>query len=181
MAAGHRPFVQPGPRPVMLQPGALPPPLPTNCPPGLEYLAMVDRILVQQNVEIAEVLTGIEFANRYLVMDCFGMPVYYAAEESDFCERQCCGPRRGFLLHITNNIGQDVINCRREFRCCAGCCCACADCCRHQLFIEAPPGQRIAQILQQTAASCRTDLAIFDTRGTMQLFIKGTKSFNQVV
>lgn len=30
-----------------------PPPIP-NCPPGLEYLTMVDRILVHQKVELLE-------------------------------------------------------------------------------------------------------------------------------
>jgi len=29
-------------------------PVPLNCPPGLEYLAMVDQILVHQKVELLE-------------------------------------------------------------------------------------------------------------------------------
>jgi len=30
---------------------------------------------------------------------------YYTAE-SDACMRQCCGPQRGFTMHITDNFGQ---------------------------------------------------------------------------
>ena len=26
--------------------------------------------------------------------------------ESDVCMRQCCGPGRGFTMHITDNLGQ---------------------------------------------------------------------------
>jgi len=26
--------------------------------------------------------------------------------ESDSCMRQCCGPQRGFTMHITDNFGQ---------------------------------------------------------------------------
>ena len=29
-----------------------------------------------------------------------------ACSESDLCMRQCCGPSRGFIMHITDNYGQ---------------------------------------------------------------------------
>ena len=38
-----------------------------NCPPGLEYLTQVDQILVHQQVELWEVTTGYQTANRYIV------------------------------------------------------------------------------------------------------------------
>ena len=37
-------------------------------PPGLEYLAMVDQLLIKQKVEIFEAFTGFESSNKYKVI-----------------------------------------------------------------------------------------------------------------
>ena len=47
-----------------------------------------------------------ETSNRYAIKNSVGQQVYFAAEESDTCHRQCCGPARGFVMHITDNLGQ---------------------------------------------------------------------------
>jgi hypothetical protein len=66
------------------------------------------------------------------------------------CMRQCCGPQRGFTMHITNNFGQEVIRVTRDFKCCAGCnCCACCECCAMEIRVEAPVGQIIGYVRQQ--------------------------------
>ena len=54
--------------PVMQQPqygeGGLPPPdyggqpPPMGCPPGLQYLTMVDQLIVKQKMEVLEMITG---------------------------------------------------------------------------------------------------------------------------
>ena len=51
-----------------------------DCPPGLEYLAQVDQLLVQQHIEILEVLTGYETNNRYSVKNSVGQQIYFATE-----------------------------------------------------------------------------------------------------
>ena len=56
-----------------------------SCPPGLEYLAQVDQVLVQQLVEMLEAFTGWETCNKYRVLNNMGQQCYYAFEESDFC------------------------------------------------------------------------------------------------
>ena len=63
--------------------------------------------------------------------------------------RQCCGPQRGFKIHIVDNTNQEVMKVTREFKCCAGCCwCAsCCDCCSHELSIESH-GQIIGYVKQ---------------------------------
>ena len=39
--------------------------VPLNCPPGLEYLAMLDQVLIQQKVELLEgALPGFKFTER---------------------------------------------------------------------------------------------------------------------
>ncbi|XP_063726963.1 phospholipid scramblase 2-like isoform X2 [Symsagittifera roscoffensis] len=130
---------------VMPPPGSVP-----NCPPGLEYLTQVDQILVHQVVELLEAFTGWETKNRYVLKNTLGQQVYYAMEESDLCMRQCCGPARAFVIHITDNMEQEVMLIRRQFKCCAGCCwfAACSRC-TYEVCIEAPPGQVIAYVTQQ--------------------------------
>ncbi|XP_064603932.1 phospholipid scramblase 2-like isoform X2 [Liolophura sinensis] len=121
-----------------------------GCPPGLEYLTQVDQLLVQQQVELFELFTNWETKNKYRVSNSLGQQVYFAAEESDTCMRQCCGPHRGFVMHITDNLGQEVIRVTREFKCCTGCgCCAHIDGCAYTVTVEAPPGQVVGYVKQQ--------------------------------
>ncbi|XP_046381082.2 phospholipid scramblase 2-like isoform X1 [Haliotis rufescens] len=139
MMPGQRPPVQ-----WMSRPEAIP-----GCPPGLEYLTQVDQLLVQQQIEILEMITGFETANKYVIRNSLGQQVYFASEESDACTRQCCGPQRGFTMHITDNNSQEVIRVQREFKCCAGWnCCANADGCAHLCSIEAPVGQLVGYVRQ---------------------------------
>lgn len=122
---------------------------PLGCPPGLEYLTQIDQLLVHQQVELFEVFTNWETANRYQVKNSVGQQIYFAHEESDVCQRQCCGPSRGFTMHITDNMQQEVIRVTREFKCCAGCCwCADIDHCGFEVAVEAPVGQIVGYVRQ---------------------------------
>lgn len=122
-----------------------------GCPPGLEYLTQINQLLVHQQIEMMELVLNWESKNRYQIKNTMGQQVYFASEESDTCGRQCCGPNRAFTMHITDNMGQEVIRVSREFRCCSryNCnCCICGDCCAHEITVEAPPGQVIGYIKQ---------------------------------
>ena len=71
---------------------------------------MVDQLLIKQKVEVLEVVTGFETANKYEVLNSMGQhvgelliendiftgkfQVYAAKEDSDCCTRMCCGPNR---------------------------------------------------------------------------------------
>ena len=46
-----------------------------GCPPGLQYLTMVDQLLIKQKVEILEAVTGFETANKYEVLNSLGQNV----------------------------------------------------------------------------------------------------------
>lgn len=138
--------VNPGGQPVLMTaPGQIP-----GVPPGLEYLTQIDQLLVHQQVEIFEALSGWEMQNKYQVKNSLGQQVFFAAEESGCCMRMCCGPGRGFVMHITDNFGNEVIRAVRDFKCCAGCCwCASPDsCCSMDIRIEAPIGQTVGYLKQ---------------------------------
>ena len=47
----------------------------SGCPPGLQYLTMVDQLLIKQKVEILEAVTGFETANKYEVLNSMGQNV----------------------------------------------------------------------------------------------------------
>merc|ERR1711908_237228 len=78
------------------------------CPSGLEYLLQVDQLLIKQTIEMVEVLTGFETQNKYKILNSMGQQVYFAAEESDRCTRQCCGPLRSFEMTILDNNSREV-------------------------------------------------------------------------
>ncbi|KHJ79773.1 Scramblase, partial [Oesophagostomum dentatum] len=107
---GQAPYMT---QPITAQPGAFPSqtaiwmPMPQpieGVPPGLEYLTMVDKIMVNQIFEVMELITGFETKNRYAITNANGEQVFYALEESGCCERQCCGSSRGFTMHVVDNF-----------------------------------------------------------------------------
>nr|XP_060623746.1 phospholipid scramblase 2-like [Anolis sagrei ordinatus] len=125
------------------------PPPPANCPPGLEYLSQIDQILIHQQIELLEILTGFETCNKYEIKNSLGQRVYFAAEESDCCTRNCCGPSRPFTMKIMDNMGQEVIELLRPLRCSS----CCFPCCLQELEVHAPPGTPVGYI-KQTWSPC---------------------------
>ena len=89
---------------------------PPGCPPGLQYLTMVDQLVVKQKVEVFEAFTGFETANKYQVFNSLGQQVFYAKEDTDCCTRQCCGPMRPFDMNIADMQGHEVIHLNRPLR-----------------------------------------------------------------
>jgi len=110
----------------------------------------IDQVLVKQQVELLEAFTGWEQNNKYKILNNQGQQIYFAAEESSMCQRQCCGSARGFVIHITDNMNTEVLRLRRDFKFCAGCCwCANSDACAHEVIVEAPIGQVVGYIRQE--------------------------------
>lgn len=63
------------------------------------------------------VLLGWETNNQYVVKNSLGQQVWLAAEESDFCTRLVCGPVRSFVMHLQDNVGQEVLTLTRPLKC----------------------------------------------------------------
>ncbi|XP_039616496.1 phospholipid scramblase 1-like isoform X2 [Polypterus senegalus] len=117
---------------------------PIGCPPGLEYLTQIDQVLIHQQIELAEVIFGLQFNNKYEIKNSLGQKIFFAAEENDFCNRCCCGPLRSFVIKIMDNFNQEVIEVRRPLRCGGFCC----PCCPQELEVHAPPGTPIGYVVQ---------------------------------
>jgi len=73
--------------------------------------------MICQQIELLEVFTSFEGANRYVVKTPQGQQLFFAAEESGCCERQIFGPARPFELKILSNTNQIVTNAIRPLRC----------------------------------------------------------------
>lgn len=140
----------------------------SNCPPGLEYLTMVDQILIQQKVELVEALVGFETNNKYEICNTMGQRVYYAAEETGCCSRLICGAIRPYTMRIMDNYGQEVIHLHRSLRC-ESCWCPC---CLQKVKVESPPGNTIGYV-RQGWSLCRPVFKIEDANGDTKIRVQG--------
>ncbi|XP_046673260.1 phospholipid scramblase 2-like isoform X1 [Homalodisca vitripennis] len=138
------------------------------CPPGLEYLTSVDQLLVHQKVELCEALIGYETCNKFVIKNSLGQQVFYAAEESDCCSRNFCGPLREFRMTILDNFNQEVMSMDRPF----GCGPCCFPCCLQEIKVYAPPGC-LAGTVKQNWTLWKPSFQIKNAEGETVLTIEG--------
>ncbi|MCD6364810.1 MAG: scramblase [Planctomycetes bacterium] len=82
----------------------------------MDKLGDVETLLVRQQKEWGEILTGFETRNRYVVTDAGGAELYFAAEESSLLGRWLLNTLRPFTIHVQAAGGQDVLRVKRPFR-----------------------------------------------------------------
>ncbi|XP_045163260.2 phospholipid scramblase 1-like [Mercenaria mercenaria] len=115
-----------------------------NCPPGLEYLCQLDRLFLQQEVEVSPggMYGPVANCNWYKVLNGNGQQVFTAIEGTPQMDGGCvCLPgQRGYNVHGKDNIGNEVMRISRDPLCCS--CCPCLGC-EHLVQIEAPVGHVI--------------------------------------
>ncbi|NXO99887.1 PLS2 scramblase, partial [Certhia brachydactyla] len=145
----------------------MPPSIP-NCPPGLEYLTQIDQVLIHQQLELLEIVTGFEEKNKYELKNALGQRVYFAIEDTDCLTRNFCGPARPFTMRIIDNLGREVITLHRPLRC-STCCCPC---CLQELEVQAPPGTTVGYVVQNWHF-CLPKFTIQDEKKTDILKISG--------
>jgi len=147
--------------------------VPQNCPPGLEYLTMIDQLLIKQKKEMLEAISsilgcGCETKNKYKVKNTLGQNVYKAKEDTDCCTRNCCGPARPFEMTIKDNEDREVIHLSRPLRCQT----CCFPCCLQEMDVSSPPGSVIGSIAQEWSL-CKPQFAVKDQDGNVVLKIMG--------
>ncbi|XP_067644376.1 phospholipid scramblase 2 isoform X2 [Eurosta solidaginis] len=176
-ASGYGPQV-----PIMTQPGMPPQGQPMgaggdwmsipqgipNCPRGLEYLTMVDQLLVKQKVELLEAFTGFETNNKFSIKNALGQKVYYAVEDNDCCTRNMCGPARPFDMKVFDNFRNEVIHMHRPLACSS----CCFPCCLQTMEVTAPPGNVIGTVEQEWSI-CSPSFSIKNHIGDTVLRIEG--------
>ncbi|XP_053167041.1 phospholipid scramblase 1-like [Hemicordylus capensis] len=133
------------------------PSVPSQCPPGLEYLSQIDQILIQQQMELMEMISGYETANRYEIKNTLGQWVYFAAEENDDYTLNRYRQFRPFTIKIFDSKCQVVMQVKREGQH-FGCPCPCV-CCLQELEVQAPP-ERVIGYCKQTWHCCLPKYAI---------------------
>eukprot|EP00128_Syssomonas_multiformis_P004883 Colp12_sorted_trinity150504_noHs@15699 len=156
----------------MPPPSIAPPP---NCPPGLEYLTAVNHIFVQQLIELLEAFTGFETCNKYQIKNALGQQVFFAAEDTDCCTRQCCGSMRPFEIKIHDNAMRHVMLLRRDFRFnspYAPCLLPINTCFLQRMTVEAPVGQVLGYVEREWSL-CEPWFALKLADGTTVLRIRG--------
>ncbi|EPB68052.1 Scramblase [Ancylostoma ceylanicum] len=129
----------------------VPDPIP-GVPPGLEYLAMLDTVMIIQEMEPLEFMLGYETTNKYRVTNAAREQIYYAVEESGFFERQWYGNARPFTMHIIDNAQRDVMIVQSPYR--------------------AFSGGKISMVRQRRGC-CANVFVVSDDQGTPVLKIKG--------
>ncbi|XP_064454751.1 phospholipid scramblase 1-like isoform X2 [Ornithodoros turicata] len=123
-------------------------PLP-HCPPGLEYLTLIDQVAIQQHPAMIEGFTAFERHNKYIAMNARAQPVYLMAEVVDY-------------------KGDEVMRLLRPMRC--QFCCFMS--CLQRIEVEAPPGTRIGFVAQDWTV-CTPCFSIYDSTGRAVLGVVG--------
>ncbi|KAH9394249.1 Phospholipid scramblase 1 [Tyrophagus putrescentiae] len=139
-----------------------------NVPPGLEYLTMIDQLLVKQKVELLEAFTGFETNNKYSIKNSMGQHVYYAVEENDFCTRNCLGASRPFEMIIMDNSRNEIMRIHRPFRF-DSCCCPCF---LQEIEVYSVNGQLLGSVSQDWSIFC-PKFTIKDASGESVLKVEG--------
>ncbi|XP_043852798.1 phospholipid scramblase 4-like [Dromiciops gliroides] len=159
--------VNPNPLPVSWMP--VPPPLP-NCPPGLEYLLQLDKIMVHQQIEVLELMTRFESNNRYEVKNSMGQMVYMVVEDTDDITRNAYSSLRPFVIRVIDCMSREIMRLQRPFRC--TCCCFCCSCAMQELEVQSPPGVCLGYIIQYWGF-CKTRFRIENEKKEHILNIDG--------
>eukprot|EP00499_Haloplacidia_sp_CaronLabIsolate_P015243 CAMPEP_0196781192 /NCGR_PEP_ID=MMETSP1104-20130614/9219_1 /TAXON_ID=33652 /ORGANISM="Cafeteria sp., Strain Caron Lab Isolate" /LENGTH=313 /DNA_ID=CAMNT_0042151413 /DNA_START=32 /DNA_END=973 /DNA_ORIENTATION=+ len=137
-----------------------------------QVLATLRGVIVKQQIELLEVLTGCETQNRYRVYamnpdGTMGGELLYAHEKSGCLERQCCGSMREFDMFIDTIInGQNWIRLHRPFKCT----CLCMN--RPVLDVLDPAGNVLGGVMQPWAC-CDTNFLVRRQDGSVAFEIKG--------
>lgn len=143
--------------------------IPQGLPPGLAYLASLDEVLIHQEFDTLEFITGCERNNKYKLCNSAEQQFMYAKEDTDCITRQVCRTSRPFTMNITDNNRQPLVELYRPYRCEASflwCCCL------QEMDIMSPPGVSIGSV-KQIWTPWTPKYEVYDGQGNCVYIING--------
>jgi hypothetical protein len=167
------------------QPGAVPPPnfgiQYVYVPDPMTELGMSTGVLIRQEAQFAEQITGCESPNRYYVFSQSpqgGMKLLFKCKEySGCCMRQCCpASSREFnmvIKHIANggmldeNFSTPFVNIQKPFKCT----CCCLE--RPEMVVTFGGTNQLCGRIKQPFSCCDPILVIHDNTGAMRYIVHG--------
>lgn len=95
-----------------------------NVPPHLAHLLPVDSLVINLRIDLIDEIIGWEMPNCFTITDGNAKHIYYATESSDCMNMFCFGGDRHVVLHVFNNMHEEVIRLIRPISCsCFRLCC----------------------------------------------------------
>jgi hypothetical protein len=131
------------------------------------YLPLLgaDMIMVDQQYDVLEAITGIEGKNKYKIYTRQGLR-YFAQEESGACSRCCLGPHVGLTVYYRSidKNGPEVMRLEKPFMCC---CPVLLPICQKEATLKVNNGSTtVAHFQQPMFGGCFTpQIDIFDQAG----------------
>merc|ERR1712217_102451 len=158
--------------------------VPAGTTSGFEFLAGIPGLFASQKGDAVEFLTDFEKQNRYALYPISadlpdpipsdwigtfkgsqGAPLLKAKEESECCERQFCGPFRGFTMAFVDGSSNTFFTLERPFK---FDCCWNADCCvfnQQEIIIKNAAGEISGKAVQEKSCCnrfCSRAVTVYD-------------------
>ena len=145
----------------------------------MQELALSTGVLIRQQPQFFEQISGCETPNRYFVFSQspqtgFKM-LFLCKEQSECCQRNCCAASmREFVMdikHIANvgaineNFSNSFVHVNKPFKCT----CCCLE--RPEMIATYAAGNEIVGKVKQPFSCCDPIFTIYDNAGTMRYFV----------
>ncbi|ODM99008.1 Phospholipid scramblase 2 [Orchesella cincta] len=134
--------------------------------PGLEFLIPTQGLVIQQQIEWGEIMLGVNFNNKYHIVDDLGRRLFFAAENSDALSLICMGKCRPWNIILFNMQGHPVMSGKRESSCC------CNGLCDNTVIVTSATGLVLGR-LSQNSSCCTASWNIHDAEGNIILLLQG--------
>eukprot|EP00795_Rhopilema_esculentum_P017007 gene17007-8512_t len=123
--------------------------VPTNCPPGLEHLAVMPEIFIHQKISWVEICCDWEANQQYEILHPeTNKRLYKVVEDTSCCTRAWCAESRPLEMSILDYTEKEVLHISRPFHCASGTGCPP---CMDEMVISTPDGKLLGSVKQQFA------------------------------
>ncbi|CAH1153751.1 unnamed protein product [Phaedon cochleariae] len=144
---------------------------------GLDFLDDVNQLIIQQNIELADLMENRSSGNRYAVKVPRGDTIYYATESSGRFQKSCCGSGRSFSMRLYDKSQQEALIFDRRLAC--GSCTFWCYLQRMQIWL--PSGELVGAVFQKTSFRMKSLFNVYNTHDELIYRIEGPSSFGCLI